>query len=141
METRVPDQQDRRLRIARLRDSAAARSADAVARAHRAITVLANREAPVTFASVAAEAQVSQSFLYKHEELTNRIRQTGRPKTRSQARSSAEAASAASLRVQLGVATERLEKANRVIADQAATIEALRGEIADLRARLRRHAK
>ncbi|WP_434438456.1 DUF6262 family protein [Lentzea sp. E54] len=137
----MPDQQGRDRRVARLRESAETRSADAVARTHRAITVLANREAPVTFASVAAEAQVSQSFLYKHGELTERIKKVGRPRSGSRARNGAEAASAASLRVQLAVATEKLEKANQTIAEQTTTIEALRGEVSDLRARLRRHAK
>lgn len=134
----MPDHTDRDQRIDRLRQAAAARSADAVARAHRAITSLLARETALTFAIVAAEAQVSESFLYKHTELHDRITSARRPGRRPQARSEKESASAASLRIQLDVITERLAKANERNAGLVKENEALRGEVSDLRARLRR---
>jgi hypothetical protein len=137
----VSEQDEHAQRTARLKESAVARSADAVARAHRAITVLVNRDVPVTFASVAAEAGVSESFLYKHQELGDRIRQQRKPRTRPKARNNAEAASAASLRVQIGVLADQVEKANEKIRTLTAENEMLRGAVTDLRARQRRAEK
>lgn len=134
----MPDANDRNQRVERLREAAAGRSADATARAHRAITVLANRGTAVTFAAVAAEAKVSESFLYKHRELGDRIRSERRPVGRPQSRSAREAASAASLRVQRDVLAQQLEKAKLRIAELEAENAALRGEISDLRATRRR---
>jgi hypothetical protein len=96
---------------------------------------LTSRGSAVTFASVAAEAHVSESFLYKHQELADRIRTGRRPAGQSKARSRQEAASAASLRVQVHVLIERLEAADLKIKALTAENEALRGEVSDLRAR------
>jgi hypothetical protein len=126
---------DREQRVERLREAAATRSADAIARAHRAVTTLVARGGTVTFASVAAEAHVSESFPCKHSELRDRI-----AAARRKARSSHDAASAASLRVQLDVVIDRLNKTNARNALLAKENETLRGEVSDLRARLRRLA-
>lgn len=134
----MPDSKSRHRRVERLRESAAARSANAIARAQRAITVLTSRGSAVTFASVAAEAGVSESFLYKHVELADRIRAGRRPAGRPTVRSPKEAASAASLRVQLDVLVERLKEANKKIEKLAAENETLRGEVSDLRAKVQR---
>ena len=136
----MSDGQDREQRVERLRKAAATRSAEAIARAHRALTALAARGAAVTFASVAAEAEVSESFLHKHPELRDRVRHGRRPNGRPKARSSKEAASAASLRVQLDVVTERLAEAKRTINQLKQENEALRGAVSELRAQLRRGA-
>lgn len=121
-----------------LRAAAANRSADAIARAHRAITSRTARDAQVTFATVAAEAAVSESFLYKHRELNDRIKTARRPIGRPRARSQSEAASTASLRIQLEVITARLAAVSERNELLAAENEALRGEISDLRAVRRR---
>jgi Family of unknown function (DUF6262) len=134
----VPDEADRNDRVERLRLAASTRSAEAIARAHRAITALAARGEAVTFASVAAEAGVSESFLYKHQELGDRVREARKPVGRPKARSTKEAASAASLRVQLDVVTDRLAKAHEKIVALTSEVEMLRGTVADLRARARR---
>jgi hypothetical protein len=60
---------DRERRTARLAEAAAARTADAAARARRAITKLNATGQPITFVSVARTAGVSTSFLYQHPEL------------------------------------------------------------------------
>ncbi|MEN3226047.1 MULTISPECIES: DUF6262 family protein [Mycobacteriaceae] len=114
-------------RVDRLRAAAARKSADAKARARRALVSLANRGAPINFNTVANEASVSKGYLYgdpdlRHE-ITERRRQPPRllePGPRS-ARSKA-----ASAEVKLAVATD-------VIRQLRAENEQLRGENATLR--------
>jgi hypothetical protein len=98
---------DRDRRTARLAEAAAARTADATARARRAITKLHNTGQPVTFVSVARTAGVSTSFLYQHAELRREI---GEHRTHTAGHASTPTASSAaveSLRTKLAVAVQR----------------------------------
>lgn len=124
---------DRDRRTARLAEAAAARTADATARARRAITKLHAAGQPVTFVSVARKAGVSTSFLYQHAELRREVgeRRTytaGRPSTPT-----ANSATVDSLRTKLAVAMQR----NRDLTEEVAVLrtenEALRSRLLDLR--------
>ncbi len=120
---------DRERRTARLAEAAAARSADAVARARRAITKLHSTGQPITFVSVARTAGVSTSFLYQHPELRREVgerrnRTAGHPHTPT-----ASSATVESLRTKLQVALQR----NRELVEEVA---ALRTENQVLRSRV-----
>lgn len=120
---------DRERRTARLAEAAAARTADATARARRAITKLRATGRPITFVSVARTAGVSTSFLYQHSELRrevgeHRTRTAGHPHTPT-----ASSATVESLRTKLAVALQR----NRALTEEIAV---LRTENAALRSRL-----
>lgn len=65
---------DRAQRVTRLTDAARRRAIDAEAASQRAITSLHARGLEVSFASVAREAKVSLSYLYKTDVLASRIR-------------------------------------------------------------------
>jgi hypothetical protein len=120
---------DRESRTARLAEAAAARTADATARARRAITRMHNTGQPVTFVSVARTAGVSTSFLYQHPELR---REVGEHRTRTAGHGSAPRASSAtveSLRTKLAAAVQH----NRDLTEEIAV---LRNETAALRSRL-----
>ena len=122
---------DREARTARLAAAAATRTAEATARARRALTRLRNTGQPITFVSVAENAGVSTSFLYQNTELRQAIcddRRTCGP-ARTTGRSSA---TAESLRTKLEVALNR----NRDLADEVA---ALRTENAVLRSSILEH--
>lgn len=130
----------RQARTRQLRDATAARSADSLARARRAIIALTARDVAVTFAAVAAEAKVSLSYLYKQPELASEIRQhrsAPRPQP-CQARAGRNPASADSLRTQLTVAADRLRTLEREVRDLRAENEILRGEVLDLQRRQHR---
>lgn len=126
----------RQARTLQLHEAAAARSADSLARARRAIITLTARDAAVTFAAVAAEAKVSLSYLYKQPGLASEIRQR---RSAVQARprqgrvSGGNPASAESLRTQLTVAAGRLRALEREVRDLRTENEILRGEVLDLR--------
>jgi hypothetical protein len=130
--------QVRQARTRQLHDAAAARAADSLARARRAIIALNARSAPVTFTTVAAEAKVSLSYLYKHPDLASEIRQhrsAGQPRPRQDRNPRCSPASADSLRTQLTVAAERLRTLDTEVRDLRAENEILRGEVLDLRRR------
>ncbi|OKH81828.1 hypothetical protein EX350_23900 [Mycobacterium avium subsp. hominissuis] len=120
---------DRERRTARLAEAAAARTADATARARRAITKLRATGQPITFVSVARTAEVSTSFLYQHPELR---REVGERRTDTAGYPSTPTASSAtveSLRTKLRVALQR----NRDLVEEVAV---LRSENAALRSGL-----
>lgn len=83
---------DRERRTARFPEAAAARTADAAARARRAITRLHATRQPITFVSVARTAGVSTSFLYQHPELR---REVGEHRTRERGPAQATARNSA----------------------------------------------
>jgi hypothetical protein len=124
---------DREQRTARLAEAAAARTADATARARRAITRMHNAGQPVTFVSVARTAGVSTSFLYQHPELR---REVGEHRTHTAGYSSTPTVSSPtveSLRTKLAVAVQR----NRDLAEEVAVLrtenEALRSRLLEQR--------
>jgi hypothetical protein len=119
---------DREARTARLAAAAATRTAEATARARRALTKLRSAGQPVTFTSVAESAGVSTSFLYQNADLRQAICDYRR--TSSPARTaSANSATVQSLRTKLEVALRR----NRDLVEEVA---ALRAENETLRSSL-----
>lgn len=120
---------DREHRTARLAEAAAARTADATARARRAITKLHATGQPITFVSVARTADVSTSFLYQHPDLRREILERRAPATSSTSVSTTRSATVDSLRTKLAVAVER----NRDLTEE---ITVLRTENEALRSRL-----
>ncbi|WP_241548384.1 DUF6262 family protein [Gordonia alkanivorans] len=126
---------DRAARTARLTAAARVRSADAEARARRAITRLHNSGQPITFTAIAQAAGVSTSFLYQHRELRTDIigrRNSHAPNTKGRAQS-VSPATLDSLRAKLTAATAR----NRQLAEH---IGQLTAENQALRSRLLRSA-
>ena len=119
---------DRERRTARLAEAAAARTADAAARARRAITNLHNAGQPITFVSVARTAGVSTSFLYQRADLRREIGEH-RASTGNHTQTSPATATVESLRTKLAVAVGR----NRDLTEQIAV---LRTENESLRSRL-----
>lgn len=120
---------DREARTARLVEAAAGRTADATARARRAITKLRHTRQPITFVSVARTAAVSTSFLYQHPELRreideHRCNEPGVAKKRN-----ASSVTVESLRTKLQVALQH----SRCLTEEVAV---LRSENAALRSRL-----
>jgi len=123
----------RQTRTERLAEAASKRSADAEARARRAVIRLDQQNKPVTFASVAAVAGVSTSYLYAHPALSTAIR-SHRSATRQPApRPREEQATAASLRTKLHVVTTRLHEAEALLRQARAENETLLGELVQLR--------
>ncbi len=121
-------------RVERLTASAHTRTAEATARAQRAITALLARGATVNFNTVAREGSVSKDFLYGSPELAARIRElrsTGVPIVDVPR---AERPSEDSARVQLTVLRASL-------ADQRAEIDHLRRENAALRGEIIRNRR
>ena len=124
---------DRERRTARLAEAAAARTADAAARARRAITKLHATGQPITFVSVARAAGVSTSFLYQHPELRCHIDEH---RTRSAGHTSTPAANAAtveSLHTKLAVAVQRNRDLTEEIAVLRTENEALRSRLLEQR--------
>jgi hypothetical protein len=69
-----------------LREVAVARSINAAERARRALADLDKTDQPITFAGVAANANVSRQFLYSHHELRpaiEQLRDAHRPTSRA----------------------------------------------------------
>jgi urease accessory protein UreF len=127
------DPDARQLRTARLAEAAAVRAADAEARARRAIIKLGQQNQPVTFASVAAAAGVSKSYLYAHQSLNTAIR-SHQPTTRQTPTQPREdQATAASLRTKLHVVTARLHDIEAQLRQARAENEILLGELVQLR--------
>jgi hypothetical protein len=123
---------DRQQRTSRLAEAAAARSADATARARRAITKLNHTGEPVTFVSIARTAGVSTSFLYQQTDIRREISEQ-RHRTASHSRTpTADTATVESLRTKLQVALQR----NRDLAEEVAVLrtenEVLRSRVLEL---------
>ena len=121
---------DRKARTDRLAEAAADRTADATARARRAITKLRHTKQPITFVSVARTASVSTSFLYQHTELRREI-----DKHRTQAAAAhasaprAGSATVESLRTRLALAVQRNRDLTEHLAVLRAENEALRSRL------------
>lgn len=130
---------DRDERVERLRAARQSRASEALANAHRAITLLENRGKAVTFASVAEEADVSTSYLRKSEELSARIKTFAgtRSSTPAPAPASANAATIRGLRNKVEVMSERLRRLEVENTTLQAENAVLRGEVADARRRAR----
>jgi hypothetical protein len=111
---------DRESRTARLAEAAAGRTADATARARRAITKLRHTRQPVTFVSVARTANVSTSFLYQHPELRREVREHRSPGTGVANKPNANSATTESLRTKLQVALQR----NSLLTEEVAVLRA-----------------
>jgi hypothetical protein len=123
----------RRARTKRLADVAAKRSADAEARARRAIIRLDQQNQVISFASVANVAGVSKSYLYAHPALSTAIRSqssAGRP---APSRPREEQATATSLRTKLHVVTTRLQEVEALLRQTRVENETLLGELVQLR--------
>lgn len=118
---------DREARQTRLRAAAGKKSAEAVARAHRAIVSLENRGQTVNFNTVAEVGYVSKDFLYSNTELRALIMQKrGRPAGPTVPASEGTEASAA---VKLQVVTAALERLRAENAHLRQENARLRGEI------------
>lgn len=130
----------RDLRIARLHQASERRSAEATARAHRAITAMSGRGERINFQSVSATAGVSKDFLYRNSDLRKRIVEArqAHPAARIP---NPEPASDASLRVKLEAvadAAKSLREENRQLRAENARLQ---GELLRLRrAQPGRHA-
>jgi hypothetical protein len=114
-----------------IREAAAIRSDDAVARARRVLREMSRRGARVNFAAVAGAAGVSRQFLYTHPELRAEIEQLREEQHSELSRLPvAERASDASIRARLRAAlddNQRLREENT----------RLRGELALAHGRVR----
>jgi Family of unknown function (DUF6262) len=99
-----------------------------------AIAALDRRAAAITFSSVAEEACVDRSWLYKQEDLAADIRRR-RERSRQplRARPERERASDASLRVRLAAAVESQNRVRAELETVLAENRALREELARLR--------
>ncbi len=130
---RRDSEEARRARTERLADVTTKRSADAEARARRAIIRLGQQNQAISFTSVAKTAGVSKSYLYAHPALSTAIRSH-----RSAGRSAPpppreEQATAASLRTKLHVVTARLQEVEASLRQAKAENETLLGELVLLR--------
>jgi hypothetical protein len=106
-----------------LRAAGAARSAAAAERARRALVDLHTRGETITFAGIAARANVSRQFLYTHADLRAEIERLRSEPTPAPARPSREHASDESIRTRLRAALDE----NKRLREQ---IAALRDELA-----------
>lgn len=128
--TQRPDYNER---VDRLTASAKSRTAEATARAQRAITALQSRGAAINFNTVAREGGVSKDFLYGSPDLSARIRSLRNAKTPVADVPRAERPSEDSARVQLTVLRESnagLRAENEELRRENA---ALRSEVVRLR--------
>jgi hypothetical protein len=123
----------RQARTERLSDAAMKRSADTEARARRAIIRLDQQNKPITFASVAAAAGVSKSYLYAHTTLSNDIRGHRSATRPPSPRPREEQATVASLRTKLHVVSTRLHEVEAHLRQARAENETLLGELVQLR--------
>lgn len=123
---------DRERRTARLTEAAEARTAEATARARRAITKLNHTGQPITFVSIARTAGVSTSFLYQHTDLRRDISEHRRRATGELHTPNTDAATVESLRTKLQVALQRNRDLAEEVAVQRTENEALRSRVLDL---------
>lgn len=123
---------DRQQRTARLAEAAATRTTEATARTRRAITKLNHAGQPITFVSIARNANVSTSFLYQHPELRREISEYRIRTTGDLRQPDAGSATLKSLRTKLLVALQH----NRTLAEQVAVLrsenEVLRSRVLEL---------
>lgn len=102
------------------------------------IIQLGQQNKPVTFASVAAVAGVSKSYLYAHTELSTAIRNHRSATRPPSPRPREEQATVASLRTKLHVVTTRLHEVEAHLRQARAENETLLGELVHLRRRQNR---
>lgn len=126
---------DRDARTARLAAAAATRTAEATARARRALTKLRSTGQPITFTAVAEIACVSTSFLYQNTDLRQAICDDRRRSSEPGRKTDASSATVESLRTKLDVALHR----NRDLAEEVGALraenEVLRSSVLELRGR------
>lgn len=107
-------------------DAAKRRRADALSRAHTALTKALQAGEPITVSQLAATANVSRSWLYSEPTIRDQLAKVAAPARghrRPPATPGPNRASEASLRTRLDVAVERvrrLEVENRNLRDQLA---------------------
>lgn len=104
-------------------EASAARHANTLARAKRALQQLRDTAQPVSVTRLAREANVSRSWLYTQPELLAEIRQSPTTPTNSPSRHHTPSASAASLLSRLELAQQRINQLtddNRRLRDQLA---------------------
>ena len=123
-------QHDRDERVARLKAAGVERSIVAETSVRRALVKMRNRGTRATIGTVAAEANVSVSYLAKHEELRREVHELRRSQRLAHdASAQTGGATNESARVQLEVIRER----NRIIEAENALLrrenETLRGEV------------
>ena len=94
-------------RLANLRRATESRAAEAHARAQRAITTLIAKGLAVSFAAVALHAGVSVSYLYKTDDLAQRIRESRQAGSRKQPERSARVSSDSSLQTKMDAVIRR----------------------------------
>ncbi|MCA1677528.1 MAG: DUF6262 family protein [Actinobacteria bacterium] len=111
-----------------LRAAAATRSADAAERARHALVDLDKRGDTISFASVAARAQVSRQFLYAHAELRAEIeRLRGEPPLPARERASDE-----SIRARLRGTLEENKRLRAEIAELRDELALTHGHLREL---------
>jgi len=116
-----------------LADAAAKRSLDAQQRVRSALGELDRAGAAVTFATVAARAQVSRAFLYQHAELRSQIETLRAAQTATPVRLPVrERASDASLRVRLRAALDESQRHREEIARLREELALAHGRVREL---------
>jgi Family of unknown function (DUF6262) len=116
-----------------LRAAAAARSADATERARRALVDLHERGETITFAGVAARANVSREFLYSHTDLRAEIeRLRGEPQPAPARPPSSERASDGSIRTRLRAALDENKRLREEIAELRVELALTHGRVREL---------
>jgi hypothetical protein len=134
-------EQLRQTRTQQLQEASARRAADTLARAQRAIIALSSRGQAITFAAVAAQAAVSESYFYKNPALREEIySHRSAASTHAQQARQRSIPSTESLRTQLVVTRQRLQTLESEVRDLRLENEVLRGQVVELR-RTRRHSE
>lgn len=117
-----------------LRAIAQARSADAAERARRALLDVHKRGEAITFASVAARANVSRQFLYTHTDLRAEIeRLRGQSQSASARLPSSERASDESIRTRLRVALDENKRLREELAELRDELALTHGHVRELK--------
>ena len=125
-------------RIANLRSAAARKSADAKARARRALVGLENRGAPINFNSVADEARVSKGFLYGDPDIRQQIIERRRQPPRLLESGPRTANSReASAQVKLAVASDVIRQLRSEVEQLRAENVTLRGDLLSAQQKIR----
>lgn len=125
----------REARIQQLREASARKSADATAKAKRAIIALESKGRPINFRTVATAAGVSKDFLYATPDLRRTIIDKRRP-VRALVNLPAATTRSGSDQVKLQVATDALRRMRAENATLRAENARLRGDNQALRRRL-----
>jgi septation ring formation regulator EzrA len=127
----------REARTRNLSKAAERRSEETLKRARGALIALHARGEEISYRTVAEEAGVSDSYLRKHPELSAQISALAGKFKPKAAPPSPTAATAASLRTKLTVTVERLKNVEEEARRLRQENEALRGEVLELRRRVR----